>query len=68
MHTITRTAAPARRALRFNPIAWLLKLDAAWRQTSRFEKLDDAALRDMGLTRRDRDQMFYQQIRHHGER
>ncbi|APX88981.1 hypothetical protein BV394_03930 [Brevirhabdus pacifica] len=34
-----------------SPLARLLELDAAFRETTRLERLDDSRLRDMGLER-----------------
>jgi len=61
----THTATSARIAtagFRFNPIAWLLKIDAAYRQMQAFKSLDADRRRDMDLTRSDQDQAFLRQF------
>lgn len=47
---------------RFNPLATILRLDAAYREMRKFKELDDERLADMGLTRKDKDRAFYQQF------
>tara|TARA_R110002051_G_scaffold129972_2_gene203724 strand:+ start:5739 stop:5942 length:204 start_codon:yes stop_codon:yes gene_type:complete len=51
----TRPAAPKT----FNPIKWLLKLDADYRQADKLNKTSEDQLRDMGLTRKQADTVFY---------
>ncbi len=39
----------------FSLIGWLLEKDSAHRNMARFARMDDRMLRDIGLTRSDRD-------------
>ena len=64
MTHITETheiASPTLR--RFSILKWLIDLDVAYRSKAKFDRLDDAALNDMGLTRSQRDQAFLQQFK-----
>ncbi len=45
--------SPARGAFFARVLAWLIAADSAYRQRQHLRRLDDAALRDIGLTRRD---------------
>lgn len=52
MFTTSQTAHPIAQPARFRRqglIAWLVRWNAAARERARFERLDDAARRDMGL-------------------
>lgn len=51
----TRPAAVAT----FNPIKWLLRLEADYREADKLKKADDTRLQDMGLTRKQADTAFY---------
>ena len=46
---------PATRSILARVLGWLLAADGAYRQRQQMRRLSDAALRDMGLTRRDAD-------------
>lgn len=61
-HTIkTRnTALPAPH--RFSFIQWLVNLDAAFRSKAKFDRLNDEALDDMGISRLQKNQAFFQQF------
>jgi uncharacterized protein YjiS (DUF1127 family) len=47
---------------RFNPLAYILRLDAAYREMRKFKELDEERLADMGLTKKDKDRAFLQQF------
>ncbi|RVT85893.1 hypothetical protein DXV76_09150 [Rhodobacteraceae bacterium CCMM004] len=49
-----RPAAVPARAPRLGLVSWLVALNAGYRQKHRFDRLDAAALSDMGLTEGDR--------------
>lgn len=57
MQTQSSLTRPVRRAARGSfftrVLAWLIAADSAYRQRQHLRRLDDAALRDVGLTRRD---------------
>lgn len=59
---ITATRAFRTFRIRFNPLATILRLDAAYREMRKFKDLDDERLADMGLTQKDKDRAFYQQF------
>ncbi|WP_417524961.1 DUF1127 domain-containing protein [Marinovum sp.] len=44
---------PATGSFLVRVLAWLVAADSAYRQRQHLRRLDDAALRDVGLTRRD---------------
>jgi len=48
--------------VKFNPIKWLLRLDAAFRDADKLQKTEDHILKDMGITRRQADVAFYRQF------
>ncbi|APZ53662.1 DUF1127 domain-containing protein [Salipiger abyssi] len=48
---IALTGCPAKSRRRIPLLTRLLDLDALWRQRRQLARLDEAALRDMGLTR-----------------
>jgi hypothetical protein len=53
--SLTRPAAPAS----FNPIKWLLRLEADYRQADMLRKAVGDRLDDMGMTRKQADTAFY---------
>ncbi len=50
--TVAVNYSPLRRRS-FSPLASLAQMHAVWRQRQSLRKLDDAALADIGLTRRE---------------
>lgn len=47
-----------------NPIKWLLRLDAAYREATKLKNADKERLDDMGLTREQANAGFYQCLTH----
>ncbi len=70
MQTTIRTlpTTATSRTGRFRPLAWIVRLDAAWRQYRRFKSLDAERLSDLGLTKTDRDRAFFRQFSDRGLR
>lgn len=52
------TSRPAPSAT-FNPIKWLFRLEAAYRQAAQLKMTEDCHLEDMGITRQQADDAFY---------
>ena len=46
----------------FNPIKWLLRLDASFRDANHLKNTEDHNLNDMGITREQADVVFYRQF------
>jgi uncharacterized protein YjiS (DUF1127 family) len=59
--TNTATATRTRPATfaKFNPIQWLLRLDAAYREADQLKKTEGHFLKDMGISREQADTVFY---------
>lgn len=51
-------SAPAK----FNPIKWLLRLDASIRDANKLKNTEDHNLKDMGITRQQANVAFYRQF------
>ena len=70
MHSITHSAPTSTTSgsFGFRPLAWIVRLDAAWREYRRFKALDAKELADMGLTKADRDNAFFRQFADRGLR
>lgn len=49
----------------FNPIRWLLRLDAAYREADKLKKSEAHRLQDMGLTRDQANSAFYGRFGEH---
>ncbi len=47
---------------KFNPIQWLLRLEAAYREAGQLKKTEGHVLDDMGMTRKQADTAFYQRF------
>ncbi|MBC55985.1 MAG: hypothetical protein CL814_03520 [Confluentimicrobium sp.] len=60
MKTLTAPAAPRRRRLRlrFAPLTALIRWNEAYRCQRQLESLDDRMLRDIGLSKAERDISF----------
>ena len=57
-HATTAPTAPITTS-KFNPIQWLFRLEAAYRQADALKNAEDHHLLDMGLTRKQADTAFY---------
>jgi uncharacterized protein YjiS (DUF1127 family) len=55
-HTVPSTFA------KFNPIQWLLHMDAVYREADRLKKTGDRLLEDAGVSRKQVDTVFYQRF------
>ncbi|MGR3292318.1 MAG: hypothetical protein ACU0C9_14180 [Paracoccaceae bacterium] len=60
----TATTATAPTAV-FNPFNWLVRLEAAFRQAEQLKSTEDHHLRDMGITRKQADAVFYGRFGQH---
>ena len=49
-------------ANKINPIQWLLRLEAAYREHCKPKDTEDRLLEDMGITRRQANTAFYRQF------
>jgi len=60
----TATTAPVT-ASTFNPIQWLLRLEATYREADKLKNTEDHHLLDMGITRKQADAIFYGRFGQH---
>lgn len=58
-HTVTAPRTATAPAASFNPIKWLFRLEAAYREADALKNAEDHHLLDMGITRKQADAVFY---------
>ena len=61
-NTATATRTRSTTFTKFNPIQWLLRMDAAYREADQLKKIAVQFLEDTGVSRKQADTVFYQRF------